>query len=411
VFAVAVVVALPLLLWFGRDHWFFLDDWWVLTKDGITGPGYLDGHNGHWITLVRFTHRVTFEVFGLGPYLPYQIPVVLAHLGAVVLARQVMLRLGVRGWIATAAALAFLFFGSGREDIVWGHEVGQVMSVVCGLALLLLADGPRHLTRRDWLCLGIGLLGLTSSAMFVGYLAGFGIATLMRRGVRVTAFHALPLGVIYLAWYLRYGAETSAAGLGIVGAVVRFVANMFWATFDALAQGGIGAVLVAMAVVGLGAAVHRGWRAGSWTDAALPLGLAVAWAAAAGMTAMARANALSGSYASTRYLYVGAALLLPLAAAGVEQLAKRRTIVGAAALIPLAVGLPGNIDELAHTPPVFRGNREVVLTIGGQGFIGGDDSSIVVRAGSVDIVVRPIRGAGPAKLCDPEPGRSTGIRG
>ena len=48
VFAVAVVAALPLLLWFGRDHWFYLDEWQVLGSDGVTRTGYLDSHNGHW---------------------------------------------------------------------------------------------------------------------------------------------------------------------------------------------------------------------------------------------------------------------------------------------------------------------------------------------------------------------------
>jgi hypothetical protein len=166
VFALALAVALPLILWFGRDQWFFLDDWWVLTEDGLTSPGYLDGHNGHWITVVRVVHRLNFELWGLRTYLPYQVPVVLAHLGAAVLVRQVTRQLGVRGWIATATAVAFLFFGSGRENMVFGFQVSLTGSLVCGLALFLLADGPRSVTRRDRLALGVAVLGLTTSAMF-----------------------------------------------------------------------------------------------------------------------------------------------------------------------------------------------------------------------------------------------------
>jgi hypothetical protein len=80
----------------------------------------------------------------------------LAHVGTAVLLRMVMMRLGVRGWIATAAALAFLFFGWGRENIVFGFQVSLTGSVLCGLALFLLAEGPRSVTRRDWLALGVG---------------------------------------------------------------------------------------------------------------------------------------------------------------------------------------------------------------------------------------------------------------
>ena len=137
-FGVVVVVALPLLLWFERHRWFFLDEWWVLTRDGLTSPGYLDAHNGHWITVLRFDYRLNFELRGLRSYLPYQIPVVLAHLCAAVLLRQVIRRLGVRGWIATCVALAFLFFGSGgdaagvvRRRGLFGGDAQQLHERVC----------------------------------------------------------------------------------------------------------------------------------------------------------------------------------------------------------------------------------------------------------------------------------------
>jgi hypothetical protein len=368
VFAVAVVIALPLLLWFGRDHWFFLDDWWVLTRDGLTSPGYFDGHNGHWVTLLRLDYRLNFELWGLRSYVPYQVPVVLAHLAAAVLVRLVTRRLGVRGWIATAAALAFLFFGSGRENMVYGFQVSLTASLVCGLALFLLADGPRAVTRRDLLALGVGVVGLMTSGVFPAILVGFGVTTLLRRGMRVTVFYALPLGIFYLAWYLRYGRE-GATPLELTKQTIRFAGRMFWATFDALAQGGVGAVLVAVAALGLGGAVHRAWRSGAWADAALPLGLAVAWMAFAALTALGRGNVLPWTYNSSRYLHVGAALFLPLIASGAEQLARRRTLLGAAALVPLAIGLPRNVDKLTYTEPILHGNPQLVFAMAHSPFI------------------------------------------
>jgi hypothetical protein len=364
VFGVAVVIALPLLLWFGRDHWFFVDDWWALTGDGLTSPGYLDGHNGHWVTLLRFDYRLNFELWGLRSYLPYQVPVVVAHLIAAVLVRMVTLRLGVRGWIATAGALAFLFFGSGRDNIVYGFQASLAGSLVCGLALFLLAEGPRSVTRRDWPILGLGVVGLMTSGVFPAMLVGFGVTTLLRRGLRVAAFYAIPLASIYVAWYVTYGRDT-ASPLQLTGRVLRFAARMFWATFDALAQGGIGAVLVAVAAIGLGTAVRRALRSGAWDDAALPLGLAAAWTTFAALTALARANVelTAQTWSSGRYLHIGAALLLPVVGAGAEVLARRRTLLGAVVLAPLAVGLPGNVDEMAHTEPIYRGNRQEVFAI------------------------------------------------
>jgi hypothetical protein len=384
VFGVALAVALPLILWFGRDHWFFLDDWWVLTRDGLTSPGYFDGHNGHWITLLRLDYRLNFELWGLHSYLPYQVPVVLAHLAAAVLVRQVTRRLGVRGWIATAAALAFLFFGSGRENMVYGFQLSLTGSVVCGLALFLLADGPRSVTRRDGLALGVGFAGLMTSSAFPPILVGFGVTTLLRRGVRVMAFHALPLALFYTGWYLRYGRE-STTPLEFSAGAIRFAGRMFWATFDALAQGGVGAVLVAIGAVGLGAAIGRAWRSGTWADAAVPIGLAVGWIGFAALTGLARAS-LPGTYASGRYLHVGAALLLPLVAAGAEQLAHRHTLLAAAALVPLAIGVPGNVDRLSHTEWVLRGNPQFAFAMAHSPFV--DDvpaDTAVMSVGEFDV--------------------------
>jgi hypothetical protein len=370
VFAAAVVAAFPLLLWFGRDHWFFLDDWWALTRDGLTAPGYLDDHNGHWSTLLWFDFRLNFELWGLSTYLPYQVPVVLAHLGAAVLVRQVMRRLGVRGWIATAAALAFLLFGTGRENMLFAFQFSQTGSVLCGLGMFLLADGPRSVTRRDWLALGLGVVGLMTSGIFLPFVVGFGVTTLLRRGVRVTAFYALPLGAIFTAWYLAYGHE-GAAPLEATGQTLRFAVRMFWASFDALAQGGIGALLVGVAAVGLAAALLRARRSGKWAEAALPLGLAVGWAAFAVLTAAARANVglTADTHDAGRYLHVGSALLLPLVAAGAEVLARRQVLLGVAALIPLAIGLPGNVDKLAHTEPFLRGDPQLVFAMAHSPFV------------------------------------------
>jgi hypothetical protein len=389
VFGAAVVVALPLLLWFGRDNWFFLDDWWVLTRDGLTSPGYLDAHNGHWVTLLRFDYRLNFELWGLRSYLPYQVPVVLAHIGAAVVVRQVIRRLGVRGWIATAAALAFLFFGSGRENIVHGFQLSLTGSVLCGLTMFLLADGPPSLTRRDWLGLGVGVVGLMTSGAFPPILVGFAVTTLLRRGVRVTAFYVVPLGVIYAGWYLTYGRD-NAAPLDLTVQAIRFTGRMFWATFDALAQGGVGAVLVGVAAIGLGTAVGRAWRSGMWADAALPLGLAVGWTAFASLTAVARANnaVTAQTHNASRYLHLGAALLLPLVAAGAEQLANRRILLGAAALVPLAIGLPGNLDTLSHTDWIRRGNRQLVFAMAHSPFV--DDvpaDTLVMPAGVFEVPV------------------------
>ena len=156
VFVAGLVVAAPLLLWVGRDHWFFLDEWLVLQRDGLTDPGYLDAHNGHWITVVALDYRLNFRLWGLGTYLPYQVPVVAAHLASAALLRIVMLRVGVRGWLATGAALVFVFLGSGRDNITFGFQISMTGSLLAGLALLLIADHAGPVDRRDLVGLLVG---------------------------------------------------------------------------------------------------------------------------------------------------------------------------------------------------------------------------------------------------------------
>jgi hypothetical protein len=387
VFVVAVVAALPLLLWFGRHHWFFLDEWWVLSRAGSSNPGYLDGHNGHWITLTRTHYLLTFELWGLRTYVPYQLPVVLAHLGAAALLREVARRCGVRGWIATATAVAFVFFGAGHENIVWGFQLTVTGSLVCGLALFLLADGPRALTRRDLLALAVGVLGLMTSSAFVGIVVGVGVMILLRRGVRIAGFYALPLAAIYAVWYARHGHD-GAEPLRLAGRTLAFFGRMVWAIFDALAQGPIGVLLVVVAALGLAGVLRRAVRAGAWDEAALPVGLAAGYASFAVLTSLARAaNPLTENlHASSRYVHIGAALLLPLVGAGAEELARRRTVLAAIALLPLAFGLPGNIDRFTDIHPAFRGGKETVLAMAHSPLI--DDvppDTTPFRAGGIEV--------------------------
>ena len=224
------------------------------------------------------------------------------------------------------------------------------------------------MTRRDWLALGLGVVGLMTSSVFVAMLVGFGITTLLRRGVRVAAFYAVPLGAIYLAWYAAYGRD-SAFSARWTGQAVRYFRRLLWSAFDALAQGGVvGALLLVVAVVGLAAALHRAWRSGSWAQAALPLGLGAAWLAFAGVTAVTRER-IAAFPVGGRVLYVSAALVLPLVAAGVEELARRRTVLGVAALVPLAVGFPGNLDQLPETPIVARTDPQLAYAIAHSPFI------------------------------------------
>ena len=57
----------------------------------------------------------------------------------------------MRPWLATVAAVVFVFFGAGAENILVAFQITFVGSLVFGLTQLLLADHDGPLDRRDWL--------------------------------------------------------------------------------------------------------------------------------------------------------------------------------------------------------------------------------------------------------------------
>ena len=372
VFVVVVVLSVPLLLYLGRDQWFYLDEWSVLGDGVGSQGGYLDPHNGHWSTVVTIAFRVNYALWGLRSYLPYQVPVVLLHVGSAVLLRILMCRLGVRGWIATVAALIFVFFGAGSLNIFFAFQISQTGSLFCGLAYLVLADRDGSLDRRDWLALAVGVVGLTTSGIFVPMVVGVGVAVLLRRGPWVAAFYTVPLGLIYGVWYLFYGRDNTVLSLSSLGEVLRFGARMLSGTFTSLAGSDAGGLALGLVALGALVAVVTGAiRARQWAPLSLPAGLVTAWVVFAVLTALASARAgFEGeSGDSDRYLHITAALVLPQIALGAEYLARQNVFAGVVPILVLGVGLPGNLDALANRSPLALGNRNGFLALAHSEYI------------------------------------------
>ena len=266
-FAALAAGAFGMYLSLGRHGWFFLDEWDFLTSRSAGNVGaLLRPHNQHWVTLPILAWRALWQVFGARSYLPYEALSVLMHVVVAALLRVVMRRAGVAPWVATIAAGAFLFFGTGAQNIMSGFQIAFTGALALGLVQLLLADHEGRLDRRDWFGLGAGVLALMCSGVAVAMVAVVGVAVLMRRGPRLAAFHTLPLVATYGAWYLAYGrAHTKFAG-SAVGAFA-FVRTDIAATFRAL--GGVtggGFALAALLATGLvllaaGATCRPGGRA------------------------------------------------------------------------------------------------------------------------------------------------------
>ena len=213
-FAAAAVIAFPLALFWGRHGWFTQDDWDFLSARTAGNVGDLfRPHFQHWSTLPILLYRLLWVMVGLRSYLPYRIVLVGLHLVAAGILLALMRRSGVRPWIATIVAVAFVYFGSGGENILVAFNITFAASLVFGLLQLLAADHDGPLEGRDWLGLLAGFVGLLCSGVAVTMAIIVGLAVLLRRGRRgwrVAAFHSVPLGVAYVVW-LRFAPTGQSA--------------------------------------------------------------------------------------------------------------------------------------------------------------------------------------------------------
>ena len=375
VFVAVELVALPLLLVWGRHGWFTQDDWDFLSaRTAWNLSDLFRAHFQHWTTLPLLAYRLMWVVVGLRSYTPYQALVVVLHLVAAALLLVVMRRAGVGPWLATIAAVLFVFFGSGAENIVVAFQITFVGALVFGLVQLILADHDGPLAGRDWLGLLAGFAGLLCSGVAITMVAVVGMAVLLRRGWRgwrAALFHTGPLAAAYLVW-LQFAPKGQNAGnyrSQSPSQVVRFVWIGIEAAFARLGQvPGVGIALGVVLVGGLFVLMRgRGWRTPLGPLAA-PLALLAGGLVFLIVTGVLRSGQgallflITGTgperARDSRYVYIVAALLLPALAMGADALIRLRWQFAIPIVALLLVGLPGNIHQLM-SPTSFFLNSEV----------------------------------------------------
>ena len=362
-FVLVEVVGFVFYLVAARKIWFFRDDWDFLAGRGLNFDDLVRQHGGHLIALPLVVFRVMYQFVGLRSYVPYQLLPIALHLTAAALLRAVMRRAGAGPWISTVAASLFVFFGAGSQDIIWAFQITFSGPLVLGLAQLLLADHDGPIDRRDWIGIVCGLGALLCSGVAIAMIGVVGLAALVRRGWRIALFHTAPLGLVYVVWYLKYAG--SAAHVSDVSVLFRWLRTGVGAAFDALAQVPfVGWALAIMLVVGLVLA----WR--QYDDGTERrrrfASVGAMFLGAFGFLLISGINrALFGTSfaASSRYLHIVAALLLPALAVAGDAIIRRRRILAPVVFALFLVGLPGNIADTGDTfsPHRFFANYEQTM--------------------------------------------------
>ena len=360
-FAAVAVLSIPLLAFWGRDWWFWADDWdFLAARTGGNAGDLFRGHYQHWTTLPILAYRGLWFVFGIRSYLPYQLLVIAAHAAAVALLRIVMRRAGVSPWMATLMALVFVFFGSGAENILIAFQITFVGSLVFGLVQLLVADHEGPWDRRDWLGLVAGLAGLMCSGVAVAMTIVVGVAMLLRRGRRIALLHTAPLAIAYGIWsqVSPEGTSVSVYRTQSPLQVVKFMAIGAGSAFGRLGQvPGVGVVVAAVLVVGLGWTFRDVGFGALRGRLALPAALlvgAVVFLLVTGLVRSGQAGPIAESVSTgparareSRYVYLSVAMALPALALAADAIARRRRSFAIAVVVILLVGVPGNVRKLA----------------------------------------------------------------
>ncbi len=351
-FGLVVAVAGPVLLFhYGAYHWFRGDEWVLLAgPNGSSFPDLFEPHTGsHLVALPRLLYYGLWQVFGATTYKPYQLIVVVTHVAIAVLLHAVMRRAKVRPWIAFAAVALFVLVGPGAKNAVWAFQMGFNGSLAWGLAHLLLADHGGRADRRDALGLVCGLLAIASSGVGISLAAGVGVAVLMRRGWRMALVHSAPLLTFYAVWAVIADAGTyGSSGRPGVEVLLDWTKSFAVGTFvglgrfEVLAWAFVAVVLVGAVLLGMG---HRG---GDLPDLritlAIPIGLALAALSFVLTTGLARSWLGASAARGDRYVYIAAALILPLIAVTAEAIASRWRAFGPVVVLLFLFAVPFNLN-------------------------------------------------------------------
>jgi hypothetical protein len=369
VFIGVLVIAAVVIFAASSNMYFYSDEWSVLQHRPMGSlSSWLDPHNEvHWIPGLVFLYGLLFNLVGVDHYWLYHLPGVAMHLLAAWMLREIMVLARADAWTATACATLFAFYGTGAQNIMWAFQVGFTGSLAMGLVQLRCATHPVPSRLRDLAGLAAGAVALAFGVIGVTMVLVVGLATLVLRGWRAAFFQTAPLGLIYVLWwftFVREGLAHPDYGTPVLWA--DWVWQGFAEVFGSLAGWApLGALLAAVTVIGVSLRLRDQFRTVDWWRPLVPV-LALACGAVAFqlITAIGRVAQPLGGFVvlgpaaarSSRYVYIVAALMLPLIAVAASYVTQRWR-AALIVLIPLFVlGLVENVRHLVliDAVPAFK---------------------------------------------------------
>jgi hypothetical protein len=392
--AVALAAAAALVLALTAGNTFFQDTWaFLLDRRDFSAYSFLMPHNEHIVLVPVAIQKALVAVFGTATAEPEQVVMTLLLLvTAALLFLYVRRRIGA--WPALLAAVRLLILGPAWPVVLWPFEIGFVGTAAAGIALLLMLD--REDARGDrWACLLLALsLGFSSGGLAFAAAAAVDVLQQRRaRGLRRAYLLLVPLALFGL-WYVTWGyraehhvllANVLMSGPYLAEGFASSVGALFGVSTMDLTNHGEPTwgrpLLVALVFLFL---------YGQWRRPGVPARVWPVAAAAAAYWVLAAWNFVPGrEAASSRYMYLGAAFVLLIAA---ELL--RGVRIGRRAL--LVAGVVACAAVAANT----------VRMIEGAGWL--REQTVLTRSalGAVEIADRTVD---PGLVLGPEIARTTSL--
>lgn len=362
-FTLWLIVSAVALLLIGRGLWATADDWMLTGPRSWSDPAsLLRDHNQHFSLVPVVIYKSMFHVLGFSEYWPYRVVGVAIHLALVVLLRVFMRTTGIGPWIATMTAGCLTLFNGGGLVL---SQFQMPLGMSLGLGTVLIAMRP-HLTARATAgAIVLGVLAVATSGVALPMVLAAGVIAWRRQDLRHAALLTVPVGLLYIGWWIwdsptaGHPVGWTASLRGLLMWLVRGLAGVF----EALAGGWVLGVLLAAAVL-----------AGLLTRGSRPLRVRLL---EPGVLAGASVVLLALTYlgrgfdplavTQSRFLYLVAAMVLPLVAVAWEGVIGRHAGWGVLIALPLALGLIGNVQGLREETAVSRGllnyERELVAAM------------------------------------------------
>jgi hypothetical protein len=367
-----LLVALVPLVAAGQGQHFFRDEWAFIGEklDALSLPDrYLLPHNEHWSLLPILAYRTLHATVGVGSYWPYLGLLLLLHLGVTHVLWRLMLVTGSKPIIATALAAVFSVLGAGAEDLVWAFQISFVGSTLMGVSAVFMAVTGTASWRKTSLLAGLTLASLATSGVGLAYLIVVPLVLAWRRRRYAVAAFGLPL-LVYIMWHAHYGSSFEYPPNGsatvplIVGAfVVVGLAAALTGYFGFQTTSMVTYLVVGLPILAGIVLACRGLIANRTLAGRTPAAMCVGAVAFFGTVGLARGGLGLSWAATSRYVYVAIALLLPVIALLISRGTDRHPWL-MRAVVPLAIAMAlSNLFQLFAFAAQTRNNNNASRSV------------------------------------------------